>query len=57
MSLIINSDTVRGFYRFSNGGLYPASGAIRSGGTDIDDDDVLVLSSVDANDVEYGQRE
>ena len=37
---------------------YPASGAIRSGGTDIDDDDdVLVLSSVDANDVEHGQRE
>ena len=55
MSLFMNSEGVRGLYRFSNGGLYPASGAMRSGGNDVVVvvvDDVLVLSSVDANDVD-----
>ena len=57
-SLFMNSEGVRGLYRFSNGGLYPASGAMRSGGNDDVDvvDDVLVLSSVDANDVVVGWR-
>ena len=53
LSLFMNSEGVRGLYRFSNGGLCPASGAMRSGGSDDDVvDDVLVLSSVDANDVD-----
>ena len=54
MSLFMNSEGVCGLYRFSNGGLYPASGAMRSGGNVVVvvvvDDVVLVLSSVDAND-------
>ena len=53
MSLFMNSEGVRGLYRFSNGGLYPASGAMRSGGNDVVVVVVvvvLVLSSVDAND-------
>ena len=55
MSLFMNSEGVRGLYRFSNGGLYPASGAMRSGGNDVVVVVVvvvLVLSSVDANDVD-----
>ncbi len=37
--------------------MYPASGAIRSGGIDVVVvDDVLVLSNVDANDVGVGWR-
>ena len=54
MSLFMNSEGVRGLYRFSNGGLYPASGAMRSGCNVVVVVVVvvvvLVLSSVDAND-------